>query len=123
MLFILITSHSKTLIDRIFSNILSLGKQYLETTAIISDYLLQFLFASDVPSNPSCNKSNILERDWSKFMYENSIINYFNQNWFENFQLDQHIVNPCMDIYLDNINSILDTYAPLKKDHKYKLKC
>lgn len=51
-------------------------------------------------------------------MYENSIINYFSQNWFENFQLDQHIVNPSMDIYLDNINSILDTYIKvLKPNH------
>ena len=62
-----ITSHSKTLIDNIFSNVLSFEAISGNITATISDHLPQFLFAPNVLSNPLCNKSNILERDWSKF--------------------------------------------------------
>ena len=62
-----LTTHSKTLIDNIFSNVLSCETISGNITATISDHLPQFLFAPNVLSNPLCNKSNILERDWSKF--------------------------------------------------------
>ena len=62
----MLTSHSKTLTD-IFSNVLSCETISGNITATISDHLPQFLFAPNVLSNPLCNKSNILERDWSKF--------------------------------------------------------
>ena len=62
-----LTTHSKTLIDNIFSNVLSCETISGNITATISDHLPQFLFAPNVLSNPLCNKSNILERDLSKF--------------------------------------------------------
>ena len=70
-------------------------------------------------SNSLCNKSNILERDWSKFNKENFIIDYLLliKNWSEVLQLDQHNVN-----YLDHLNAILDIHAPYKKVNKYKLR-
>ena len=37
-------------------------------TATISDHSSSFLFASNVLSKLSCQKSNIYERDWSKFI-------------------------------------------------------
>ena len=49
-------------------------------TATISDNLPQFLFVPNVLSNPLCNKSNILERDWSKFNKENFILDYVDKN-------------------------------------------
>ena len=57
-----LTTHSKTLIDNIFSNVLSCETISRNITATISDHLPQFLFAPNVLSNPLCNKSNILER-------------------------------------------------------------
>ena len=62
-----LTSQCKTFIDNIFSNVLSCETISGNITATISDHLPQFLFAPNVLSNPLCNKSNILERDWSKF--------------------------------------------------------
>ena len=62
-----LTSHSKIFIDIIFSNVLSCETISGNITATISDHLPQFLFAPNVLSNPLCNKSNILERDLSKF--------------------------------------------------------
>ena len=56
-----ITSHSKTLIDNIFSNTVSHEMISGNITATISDHLPQFLFY--VLSKASCQKSNIYERN------------------------------------------------------------
>ena len=115
-------SHSKTLIYHIFSNVLSCEAISGNITATISDHLPQFLFASNVLSNPLCNLSNLLERDWSKFSKENFILDCFDKNWSEILQLDQQNVNLSMDSYLDHMNAILDIHAPYKKVNKYKLR-
>ena len=117
-----LTSHSKTLIDNIFSNVLSCETISRNITATISDHLPQFLFAPNELLKPLCNKSNILEKDWSKFNKENFILEYFDRNWPEILELDLHNLNLSMDSYLDHMNVILDIHAPYKKVSKYKLK-
>ena len=117
-----LTSHSKTPIDNIFSNVLSCEVMSGNITASISDHLPQFLFAPNVLSDPLCNISNILERDWSKFNKENFILNYFDKNWSEILHLDQHNVNLSMDSHFDHMNVILDIRAPYKKVSTYKLR-
>ena len=117
-----ITSHSKTLIDNIFSNFISPEIISGNITATISEYLPQFSFAPNILSNPSTQKSNYYERDWSKFKQENFILDYFNKDWADLLQIDQQNVNLSMDSFLNNVNSILDVHAPLKKVNKYKLK-
>ena len=107
-----LTSHSKTLIDNIFSNALSCETISGNITATISDYLPQFMFAPNVLSIPLCNKSNILERDWSKFNKENFILDYFDKNWSEILELDQENLNLSFDSYLDHMNAILDIHVP-----------
>ena len=72
-----ITSHSKTLIHNIFSNIISHEMISGNITATISDHLPQFLFAPNVLSKASCQKSNIFERDWSKFIQTDFVLDYF----------------------------------------------
>ena len=72
-----LTSHSRTLIDKIFSNILSSQIISGNLTAIISDHLPQFLFAPSILSNPPYNISNIFGKDWSKFDKGNFILDYF----------------------------------------------
>ena len=62
-----ITSHSKTLINNIFTNITLPDSIYGSLTATISDHLPQFLIVPNIFSNPLSNKSNIYERDWSNF--------------------------------------------------------
>ena len=117
-----ITSHSKTLIDNIFSNFISPEIISGNITATISDHLPQFSFVPNILSNPSTQKSNYYERDWSKFKQENFILDYFDKDWADLLQIDQQNVNLSMDSFLNNINSILDVHAPLKKVNKYKLK-
>ena len=115
-----LTTHSKTLIGNIFSNILSSEKIPGNLTATISDHLLQILFAPSILSNPSNNRSNIFDRDWSKFNKENFILDYFEKNWSDILQLDQQNVDLSIESPLNNMNSILDSNAPIKRVNKYK---
>ena len=57
-----------------------------------------------------------------KFKLENFILDYFDKDWADLLQIDQQNVNLSMDIFLNNMESILDTHGPLKKVDKYKLK-
>ena len=58
-----ITSHSNTLPDNIFSNVIDPGIISGNLTATISDHLLQFSIIPNVFGNIPGNKSNIYERD------------------------------------------------------------
>ena len=61
------TSHSKTLIDNIFSNLISHEIISGNITATISNHLPQFFFVPNIMSKPSTQRSNFYEKDWSKF--------------------------------------------------------
>ena len=54
---------SKTLIDNMISNVISHEVISGNITATIYDHLPQFLFVPNVFSNPSCQKSNISDRN------------------------------------------------------------
>ena len=69
-----ITSHSNTLVDNIFSNVIDSDIILGNLTATISDHLPQFAIKPNMFGNTSGNKSNIYERDWSKFDRENFIL-------------------------------------------------
>ena len=89
-------------------------------TATISDYLPQFSIIphifGDIPGN------NIYERDWSKFDIENFILDYFSVEWEDLLKIDELNADKSTKKFLDKINMLLDTYAPLKIVKKYKLK-
>ena len=72
--------------------------------------------------NPSTPKFNFYERDLSNFNQENFILDYFDKDWADLLRIDQQNVSLSMDSFLNNINSILDARAPLKKVNKNKLK-
>ena len=76
-----ITSHSNTLIDNVFSNVIDPDIISGNLTTTISDHLPQFSIIPDMSGNISGNKSNIYERDWSKFDRENFILDYFSADW------------------------------------------
>ena len=92
-------------------------------TATVSNHLPQFDIIPNMFGNISGNKSNIYEREWSKFDQENFILDYFSVDWEDLFKTDEPSGDNLAKIYLDKINMLLDTYAPLKKINKYKLKC
>ena len=117
-----ITSHSNTPIDNIFSNVTDPDIISGNLTATISDHLPQFSIIPNMFGNISGNKSNIYERDWSKFYRENFILDYFSVDWDNLLKIDELNADNSTKIYLDKINMLLDSYAPLKKINKYKLK-
>ena len=102
-----LTSHSKTLIDNIFSNVISHENISVNITATISDHLPQFLFIHNILSNPSSQKSSIYERDCSKFVHQNFVLYCFDKDWSNVLQLDQQDVNLSINSFLGNMNSIL----------------
>ena len=68
------------------------------------------------------NKSNIYERDWSKFDQENFILDYFFVDWEDLLKINELNADNSTKIYLDKINMLIDTYTPLTKINKYHLK-
>ena len=72
-----LTSHSKTLTDNIFSNIISPEAIFDKLICTISNHLPQFMIVLNVFCNPPSNKANIFERDWSKFDQKSFILHYF----------------------------------------------
>ena len=89
---------SKTLIDNIFSNILIENTISGNLTATISDHLPQLIILPNIFSNPPSNKSNIYERDWSNFVQENFILDYFSVDWNSLINNDKDI-NLSFNIY------------------------
>ena len=78
-----ITSHSNTLIDNIFSNVIDSDITFGNLTATIFDHLPQFSIIPNMFGNIPSNKSNIYEWDWSKFDRENFLLDYFSVDWEE----------------------------------------
>ena len=117
-----ITRHSNTLIDNIFSNAIDPDIISGNLTATISDHLPQFSIIPNMFGNISGNKYKIYEGDWSKFDQENFILDYFSVDWEDMLKSDELNVDNSTKMYLDKINMLLDTYAPLKRINKYKMK-
>ena len=111
-----ITSHSNTLIDNVFSNVIDSDIISGNLTATISDHLLQFAIIPNMFGNNPGNKSTIHERDWSKFDQENFILDYFFVDWEDLLKINELNADNSTKIYLDKINILLDAYAPLKKN-------
>ena len=67
-------SHSRTLIDNIFINVISKDIISSNITATTSDHLPQFLISPNTFADPPSNKSNAFERNWSNFDQENFVL-------------------------------------------------
>ena len=68
------------------------------------------------------NKSNIYEREWSKFDRENFITDYFSVRQEGLLKISEINADNSTKKFLAEINMMLDTFAPLKRFKKYKLK-
>ena len=112
---------SKTLTDNIFSNMLIKNTTSANVTATVSDHLPQFIILLNIFSNPPSNKSNTYEREWSNFVQENFILDYFSVNWNSIINDDKN-VNLSFNNFFKKINAILDNHAPLGKVTKKKLR-
>ena len=90
----------KTLIDNLFSNTLIENIISGNLTPIIFDNLPQFIILPNLFFNPPSNKSNIYERDWSNFVRENFILDYFSVDWNSMINDDNKDVDLSFNIFL-----------------------
>lgn len=56
-----------------------------------------------------------MERDWSKLPQENYIIDYISYDWYDTLNKEEQNIDYLMNIFLNNINTLLGNYALLKK--------
>ena len=113
------TSNSRTIVDNIFSNIISTNIISGDLKATISDHISQFFIAPEIFRNSPSNKSNYAELHWSNFNQENLILDYFSVNW-KNINLQKN-VNHSLQSLFDSVND-LEIRLPYKKVKNYKLK-
>ena len=117
-----ITSHSDTITDNIFPNIVSSDIISGNLTATISDHLPQFLIAPHIFSNSHRAKHNISEHDWSNVDQEKFILDYLSTSWTTILKLQDNDVNISLQNFLNRMTNLLNTYAPYKKVNKYKIR-
>ena len=116
-----ITSHSKTLIDNIFSNDPNFSQGVSGNfTFSISDHLPQFLLMPmDGHYHPK--KHNMYKR-CSKFEKEDVIADFVNINWQDVLSVQKMDTNFSMEKFYNKINEIIDKHVPLKKMNKKDFK-
>ena len=118
----IITSHPNTLIDNIFSNVIDSDIISRNLTATISDHVLQFSIISNMFGNITGNKSNTYGKNWSKLDRKIFILGCFPVGLEGLLKIDELNGGNSTKKFLDKINMLLDTYSPLKRFKKYKLK-
>ena len=109
-----ITSHSNTLIGNIFSNVIDPDIISVNLTATISDHLPQFSVISNIFGDIPDNKSNIYERDWSKFGREIFIQDYISVEWADLLKIDELNAHKSTKFFFDKINILLVPIHHLK---------
>ena len=105
-----ITSHSNTLKDTIFSNVIDPDKIPGNLTATISDHLPQFAIIHNMFGNTSSNKSNIHERDSLNLIKKLLFLTIFSVDLEDLLKIDELNAENLTHMYLDKINMLLDTY-------------
>ena len=110
-----VTTNFKTLIDKIFANTAVPNIISGNLTASITDHLPQFLVVPNIFFYASYPKSNNYERDWSRFDQENFLFDFFSVNWNNLLLSSNTNTEKSHKTFLETFESILDTYAPLKK--------
>lgn len=109
-----ITSHSKKLIDNVFSFFISVEITSCNITATISYHLLQLLFFANILTKLSSQIFNFHERGWSTLNQDDFILDYFDKSWPELLRIDQQNVNLTMEFFLNKMNSIMDIHTSLQ---------
>ena len=116
-----ITPRSRTLIDNIFYNGTIQNTTAGNITTDISDHLAQFLITPNKIINTH-EKSNLMKRDFSKFIDEHFILDLNNINWDKHLDFGKNDVNYSLNKLLTIYDAILDRHAPIKKISNREIK-
>lgn len=114
-----VTTHSKTLIDNIFTN----STEHLlfsgNLTTFISDHLVQVAFfrskAKQTYQIPS------VRRNFNKFNREEFLLDFLETNWDE-MVMREHDANKTLDTLIDKLNKLTNKHAPIKPLSRTKMK-
>ena len=112
-----IYNNSKNLIIYIFCNITNpLVKSAMSGSieSSISDHLWQFFILSEFFLNSPLTKYNIISHDWEKFNNQSFLENFKEIICSQVLQLNQANVNMTFENYLNPVNTIINSHAPLK---------
>ena len=119
-----ITSSSKTLIDNILTNEFSSDIVSGNLTVSLSDHIPQFAIIplkqkNYLPKNHNIKIRDFDNIDYDKINYELSSINWNFTNNSKNSDVNQDTLT-----FINDVNSIIDKYAPLRKikNKEYKLR-
>ena len=88
----------------------------------ISDHLPQFYTLPEFFSNSPPTKYNIISHDWEKFNNQSFLEGFEKINWNQVLQLNQDNVNITFENYLNTVNTLINSHAPLKKLNKKQRK-
>ena len=115
------TSHSKTLIDNIYSNC----DNFMEgisgnLTIAISDHLAQFLIIEEDSTKVNSN-SNHYKRDYAKFKKDDFLMDFLAID-FDEISSYSNDLNNSFNLYFDQINDVIDKHLPLRKMTKKEVK-
>lgn len=115
-----ISNTSKTIIDNIFCSPI-IGEHYFSGNIFsgISDHLPQFLIIGKL-NTPKATP--IFKRQWSKFDREKFILDYFEIDWDKSLNLNKGDINSSFDVFVKNVERLLDVHAPMRKLTKKETK-
>ena len=116
-----ITSHSRTLIDSIFSMAISENAISGNMVTSISDHLAQFLFLP-IDQFKTNNNKNIYQRNLKSFNQQIFLEDIQNLNWNNILELENQDLDNSFNNFFLMIETVLDTYVPIKKLNKAELK-
>ena len=119
-----ISDNSKTLIN-IFCNIPNpLAKNAMpgNISSSISNHLPQFFMLPEFFSNSPLTKHNITSHDCEKFNNQSFLEDFGKINWNQVLQSSQDNINITFENYLNTMNTLINSHAPLKKLNKKQKK-
>ena len=119
-----ITSSTKTLIDNILTNQFSSDIKSGNLSVSISDHIPQFVIFPLQHKNFLPKDHNIKIRDVKNIDQPNLMNELSKINWYYTKETSSSNVNDDTSTFLNQVNSIIDKYAPLKKitNKEYKLR-
>ena len=88
----------------------------------ILDHLPQFFILTEFFSKSHPTKYNIISHDWEKFNNQSFLQDFEKINWNQVLQLNQNNVNITFENYLNTVNTLINSHAPLKKLNKKQRK-
>ena len=88
----------------------------------ILDHLPQFFILPEFFSKSPPTKYNIISHDWEKFNTQSFLQDFEKINWNQVLQLNKNHVNTTFENYLNTVNTLINSHAPLKKLNKKQRK-